>query len=88
MSETYAAKMAAALNELGQHTFRDGKVVATVDGFYSQGNCFVVENVSATYDDVPVILDTPLNWINFDSSDDPVYAAHSLIADLIRLMVA
>jgi hypothetical protein len=86
MSESYSFAMAEAMNKLGEHTFRIGKVLATVSGFSSEKNCFTVNNISASYDGVPITLDVPLNWVNFNSNDDPTDSAHELIADTVRTM--
>jgi hypothetical protein len=84
-AEQDAAEMSAALTAQGSpHTFRDGSVVATVEGFNVDGATFQVVSATATYLDRPIPLDCPLNWTGFSHDNDPLGAAHRLIANLVR----
>jgi len=77
--------MVSALNYAGSpHTFRYGKTVATVSGFYSYDRTLVVQEASATYDGVPVFLDCPLHWTGFFHDGDPLATVYKLIANLVK----
>jgi hypothetical protein len=83
--EQDAADMADALTGQGSpHVFRDGSVVATVEGFNVSGSTFQVVSATATYFDRLVPLDCPLNWTGFSHDGDPLGVAHRLIANLVR----
>ena len=77
--------MASALSYAGSpHTFRYGKTVANVNGFYSYDTTLVVQEASAIYDGIPVLLDCPLHWTGFEHNGDPLGMAHKLIARLVK----
>jgi hypothetical protein len=83
---TTAEQMVAALNEIGPHTFRDGKVVAYIDNFYANGELLMIETISASYDDVPVDIDLPIGWAGYELVGDqtPLQLAYDLISNKIR----
>jgi hypothetical protein len=79
-----ALDLSNAMNSIGEHTFRNGLVLARVAGFSSYGDKFTIQSAFATYDNQIIELDCPLNWIGFEFDGDPVQTAHQLISDLIR----
>jgi len=83
---TTAEQMAAVLNEIGPHTFRDGKVLAYIDNFYANGELLMIETISASYDDIPVNIDLPVGWAGYDlvGTQTPLQLAYDLIASKIR----
>jgi hypothetical protein len=79
-----ASDLSNAMDAIGEHTFRNGLVLARVGGFSSDGDKFTVNSAFATYDNQIVELDCPLNWVGFEFDGDPTQTAHQLISDLVR----
>jgi hypothetical protein len=79
-----ASDLSNAMNVIGEHTFRNGFVVAKIGGFSSDGDKFTVDSVFASYDGLIVELDCPIHLIGFEVNSDPVEFVHNIIADLIR----
>jgi len=84
-SYSYALQMADALNNLGEHTFRDGKVVAKISGFSCKSSSLTIDYVDATYDNIPIQIDTPLHIVDLVHDSDPLTAAHDAVAGIVRV---
>jgi hypothetical protein len=82
-----AEELEIAMTNLGEHTFRNGLVVARIGGFSSDGNKFTIDSVFATYDNIIVELDCPIHWVGVEFDSEPVLIAHQLVSDLVRSMV-
>lgn len=82
---TSAEQMAAALSLIGPHFFRDGLVVAYIENFFCSGEMFSVDIVSASYNNIEIIIEDRMNWSNYELlGEDPKIFAYRLIGDRIR----
>ena len=83
---TTAEQMAEALNQIGPHIFRDGKVLAYIDNFSANNELLMIGTISALYDDIPVNIDLPIGWAGYELVGDqtPLQLAYDLISNKIR----
>ena len=79
-----ASDLANAMNSIGEHTFRNGLVLAKIGGFSSDGDKFSIDSIFATYDGAIIELDCPVHLVGFEVNIDPVEFVHNIISDLIR----
>jgi len=81
----HAKDMYQALEEMGTHAFRHGKVLMVISNFAYVGEQFTIFNAMAWYDGNIVELDLPLHFVGFEHDGiDPLSSAYDYLSNFIR----
>jgi hypothetical protein len=79
--------MAIALQNMGSHYFRNGKILAFVGDVSSNADMLIIGILNVEYDGIPVEIDLPLILIGYTYDTDPLSGAYDSIANFIRNFV-
>ena len=75
-----------ALNNLGRHTFRDGKLLATIDGFSLFDDMLIIEYVDCFWDDEKIEISLPLNFIGYNrDGENPVLFFYKIFKNFVSM---
>lgn len=82
---TSAEQIAEALNIIGPHTFRDGKVLASIENFNANNEMLSIDITTASYDNINIPIESTIHWSNYQLlEDNPVTFAYKLIGSRVR----
>jgi hypothetical protein len=74
-----------ALNNLGTHTFRDGKLLATIGGFQSSEEKLIIEYINCSWDDEYFHIELPLIFIGYVRDMEPLEYFYKIFKSFVSM---
>jgi hypothetical protein len=73
-----------SLVQVGDHTFRYGKVLMSIGSYEWNERTFAIHSVSASYDGDKIDLPDSLYYVNVVIDQDPLTTAYKVLSDTVR----
>ena len=74
-----------SLNDIGMHTYRDGKLLATIGGFNVFGEKLTIDYIEASWDGEPTSFDLPYHFVGYVHDGDPLSYFYKIFKNAMSL---